>query len=133
MRISGAPARYWVVAAAAMVALFVLGTAGAAGAHDERPTRELDGKGSVPTYRASGPTLLVCKTDEASFRAEIATYPDALKAENERLWTQCQASGHRHLQAAVDAARLPGTNIKILPGLYKEEPSLAPPSPACQN
>ncbi len=117
----------------ALVALFIFGSASAASAHDERPTRELDGKGSVPAYRTTGPTLLVCKTDEAAFRAEIATYPAALQAENERLWTECQATGFRHLQAAVDAARVPGTNIKILPGHYYEEPSLAPPSQACQN
>jgi hypothetical protein len=117
----------------AIVALGVFGTASAASAHDERATRELDGSGSVPTYRTSGPTLLVCKTDKAEFDRRIGGYDATLKAENERLWQECQTGGYRHLQAAVDAVKLPGSIIKVLPGVYYEEPSLAPPSAACQN
>lgn len=117
----------------AIAAFAAFGLASPASAHDERPTRELDGKGSVPVYRTTGPTLLVCKSDEVAFTQKIAGYPAALKAENERLWQECQANGYRHLQAAVDAVRQPGTNIKILPGIYYEEPSLEPPSEACQN
>lgn len=117
----------------AIVAFSVFGTAGLAAAHDERETKPPDGTGSVPVYRTTGPTLLVCKTDKADFDDRIADFPAELKAENERLWQECQATGYRHLQQAVDAAKLPGTNIKILPGVYYEEPSLAPPSEACQN
>ncbi|GIH04596.1 hypothetical protein Rhe02_26630 [Rhizocola hellebori] len=115
----------------AVLTLGALTYASPASAHEERQTRELDGKGSVPVYRTDGPTILVCKTDKAAFDSKIAGYPAALKAENERLWQECQATGHRHVQEAVDAAKLPGTNIKILPGLYLEEPSLAEPNPAC--
>jgi hypothetical protein len=117
----------------AVLALAVLGPAATAQAHDERETTEPQRNGSVPVYRTSGPTILVCKSDRADFDRRVATFPTALKEENLRLWEQCQAEGFRHLQAAVDAARLPGTNIKILPGLYQEEPSLAPPSAVCQN
>jgi hypothetical protein len=104
-----------------------------AAAHDERPVRTLDGSGSVPVYRTEGPTLLVCKTDKAAFDQAIAGFPADLKAQNEALWTQCQANGYRHLQAAVDAATLPGTIIKLLPGRYQEEPSLAPATGACES
>lgn len=117
----------------ALVAFTVAGPATAANAHDERPTRELDGKGSVPTYRTTGPELLVCKTDKADFDKRIAGYPTALKETNLKLWEQCQTGGYRHLQAAVDAAKVPGSNIKILPGVYLEEPSLAPNTPECQR
>lgn len=117
----------------AVAATAALGPAAAASAHDERATRELDGTGSVPVYRTSGPTLLVCKTDLADFSTRIAGFPADLKAANEQLWQDCQAGGHRHLQEAVNAAKLPGTNIKILPGLYQEEPSLAAPAPECAN
>ncbi len=117
----------------AIVAFGVFGAAPVASAHDERQTRELAGTGSVPVYRTSGPTLLVCKTDKADFDKRIAAYPAALKAENEKLWQECQTNGYRHLQAAVDAAKVPDSIIKILPGIYYEEPSLAPLSAACQR
>ncbi len=117
----------------AVLGFGVLALAAPAQAHDERPTRQLDGTGSVPTYRTDGPTILVCKTDRADFDRRIASYPASLKADNERLWQECQTTGHRHLQEAVDAAKVPGTNIKILPGVYLEEPSLAPPSAACAS
>jgi hypothetical protein len=115
----------------AVVVIGVLASASGAQAHEERQTRELDGTGSVPVYRTSGPTLLVCKTDKADFDARIAKYPANLKTQNEELWAQCQTEGFRHLQAAVDAVKLPGSTIKILPGVYQEEPSIAPPSAVC--
>jgi hypothetical protein len=46
-----------------------------AAAHDERPTRTLDGKGSVPVYRTDGPVILVCKADKADFDRRIANFP----------------------------------------------------------
>ncbi|MDI1459614.1 right-handed parallel beta-helix repeat-containing protein [Catellatospora sp. KI3] len=115
-----------------LTAIAALGAQSAASAHEERPTRPLAGTGTVPTYRTSGPTLLVCKTDPADFATRIAGFPVELKAANEALWQQCQTDGYRHLQAAVDAAQLPGTIIKMLPGLYLEEPSLAPATGECK-
>ncbi len=115
----------------AALVLGLLFLAAPAAAHDERPTRVLDGSGSVPTYRTDGPTLLVCKTDKADFDKRIAGFAADLKAANEALWTECQKTGYRHLQSAVDAVTLPGTNVKMLPGLYQEEPSLEPASGAC--
>ena len=105
----------------------------AAWAHDERETQAPDGTGQVPTYRAEGPTLLVCKTDKADFDQRIAPFPADLKASNLALWTQCQKDGYRHLQEAVNNVKQTGTIIKILPGVYFEEPSLAEPSGECAN
>src|SRR5690606_13632786 len=53
-------------------------------------------------------------------------------ARNQALFEQCLRSGFRHLQQAVDAASA-GTTILVLPGLYQEEPSLAPLSAECAN
>ncbi|MBB5869770.1 hypothetical protein F4553_003149 [Allocatelliglobosispora scoriae] len=119
--------------AALSAALMVGLTPAAASAHDERTTRTLDGTGSVPTYRTEGPTLLVCKADRADFESRIAAFPAELKAANLALWTACQAGGFRHLQAAVDAITLPGTIVKVLPGLYLEEPSLVAPTADCAD
>lgn len=119
---------------AALSATLMVGFgATAASAHDERETRTLDGTGSVPTYRTEGPTLLVCKSDRADFEKRIAAFPAELKATNLTLWDKCQTDGYRHLQAAVDAITLPGTIVKVLPGLYLEEPSLADPVGDCAN
>lgn len=105
---------------------------GAAAAHDERRTGPLAGTGSVPAYRAGGgPVLLVCKSDRADFERRVAGFGAGLRERNLALWDECQRSGYRHLQEAVDDVRQPGTNILVLPGLYREEPSLAPPSGAC--
>src|SRR5262249_28885348 len=81
-----------------LVVLLVL-THGIAKAHDERPPIMPDGTGHVPTYRTTGPTLLVCKTDAADFAARIASFDPALKAENQTLFEQCQQEGFRDLQA----------------------------------
>ncbi len=109
------------------------GLSAPAWAHDERPTRELDGTGSVPAYRSNGAALLVCKTDRADFEQRIASFPASLKAENERLFDQCQGDGYRDLQAAVDAVTEPDATIKMLPGVYQELPSLEPLSGGCED
>ena len=106
---------------------------GVASAHDERPPVMPDGTGSVPALRTDGPRLLVCKSDRADFERRIAGFDAALRERNLTLWDECQRSGHRHLQQAVDAIVLPGTIVLVLPGLYQEEPSLAPPSPGCAS
>ena len=46
-----------------------------------------------------------------------------LRALNNKLLAQC---GFQHIQAAVDAVTVQRTNIYVLPGLYREEPSHAP-------
>jgi hypothetical protein len=90
-----------------------------------------DGTGRVPDYRSSGPEILVCQSDRAEFERRIASYAGALRKENLELFERCQRDGVRHIQDAVNAALLPETRIRILPGSYREEPSLAPPPPGC--
>jgi hypothetical protein len=125
--------RLLLAGAGALLVALILAPANPAGAHEERETRWPDGTGTVPAYRTDGPRILVCKTDRADFERRTAGFPTALRESNLLLWEQCQRAGYRHLQEAVDAARLPNTNISVLPGLYQEEPSLAPPTSACAN
>ena len=117
-----------IVSAVVLVAL-----PGTAVAHDERDAVAPNHGGRVPQYRTSGPSLLVCKSDRAAFDARIAAFPAELRATNVELWTRCQTEGYRDLQAAVDAVTGPGAIIKVLPGVYLEEPSLAEPSGQCAN
>ena len=60
----------------------------------------------------------------------MAASPAALRARKETLYAESLRTGYRHIQDAVNAARLPGSRILVLPGLYREEPSLAEPSGA---
>jgi hypothetical protein len=101
--------------------------------HDERPTHPPDGRGHVPTYRAGGPRLLVCKINDTDFERRIAAFPADLQTMNRALYAECKASGYRDLQGAVDQVVEPGTTILVLPGLYQEEPSLLPEDPACYS
>ncbi len=129
------PAKRWalgltaVLVGGALVSLVAV----PASAHEERETTAPDGSGSVPEYRTEDPTLLVCKTDLVDFTVRIAGFEAELLAANQALWDQCQTSGFRDLQAAVDAVTAPGAIIKILPGVYTEEPSLAEPSGECAS
>jgi hypothetical protein len=114
-----------IAAIAGAVALLVVATGGAASAHEERESVFPPGKGHTPTYRpysAATPHLVVCKPDSGK---RISAIKDPkVKALNSQLLPQC---AFRHIQAAVDAVKTRGTNIYVLPGLYREEPSIAPP------
>jgi hypothetical protein len=115
----------------AVVAAAVLAVpAGPAGAHEERSTVFPDGTGEVPTYRRDGPYLTVCKPDSGQ---RIAALPAEVRGRNQQLLAECRQRGFEHLQAAVDAVQQPGTRILLLPGMYQEEPSLAPLSEECQG
>lgn len=103
-----------------------------AAAQEEREVVMPDGTGTVPAYRTSGTTLLVCGSDQTDFERRIATFPTELKAANAALWAQCQTSGQHTLTAAVTAAA-PGSLIKVLPGVYLEEPSLSASSALCAD
>jgi hypothetical protein len=105
----------------------------AAVAHDDRSPITLSGQGSVPQYRATGTTVLVCGTDAIDLTERIATFPADVKAANDALWTQCQKTGQHSIQAAVAAANQPNMIIKILPGVYQEPPSLTPATAKCAN
>ena len=49
------------------------------------------------------------------------------------MYSECLTNGYRDLQAAVDHVTAPGTTIYVLPGVYLEEPSLAPDSDSCNH
>jgi hypothetical protein len=102
-------------------------------AHSERPTKAPDGTGSVPVYRTTGTHLVVCKNDTTDFTSRIAAFPTELRIRNLELYAECLDHGYRDLQAAVDHVPGPGTTIYVLPGVYMEEPSLAPDSDACNH
>ncbi len=105
-----------------------------ASAHPERSTFFPDHtKGEVPTYRSSGPSIVVCKTDSAQRirRSWKGTGPKRtrLRAKRLRMLERCETE---HIQAAVDKAKT-GDRILIMPGVYREEPSRAVPhnDPKC--
>jgi Right handed beta helix region len=125
--------RWGRVVAAIAAGVGLLLVAPQAWAHEERPVSPPDGSGRVPEYRGAEPDLLVCKTDRADFERRIAGFSADLKARNVALFERCQREGFRHLQEAVDEASRPGMNIAILPGVYREEPSLEEPAGDCAN
>lgn len=102
-----------------------------AATHQERNGGVLAGSGAVPRYHSSGPQVLVCNTNRADFMRRVAGFPPAIRSENLALFGRCQAHGVRTVQDAVNDARSSGTRVRILPGAYREAPSLAAPSPAC--
>lgn len=123
MLVLEAPVRRLSTVLTVVLAGLLLG-AGPALAHEERESQFPSGKGVTPTYRTfeqAADRLVVCKPTSA--RAVAAMKDARLKALNQRLLTQCR---FQHLQAAVDAVKKQKTNIYVLPGTYREEPSHAP-------
>jgi hypothetical protein len=92
-----------------------------AAAHEERASQFPPGGGEVPTYRTideAADVLVVCKPVSADLIAEIAD--PTLRAFNQRLLDDCEFA---HIQAAVGAVEVQRTNIYVLPGVYREQPS----------
>jgi hypothetical protein len=107
---------------AVLAALLAVGLLAApASAHEERESQFPSGEGAVPVHREldeAADVLVVCNDDTPR---RIADLDDPqLRAFNARLLGQC---AFEHIQAAVDAVEVAGTNIYVLPGLYREEPS----------
>ena len=114
-----------ILGVAAAAALLVGAGAPAALAHEERDSVFPPGTGKTPTYRPfseSTPRLVVCKAESRELVKRIAD--PKLRAFNQRLLGDC---AFEHIQAAVDAVKTRGTNIYVLPGTYREEPSHNPP------
>lgn len=101
--------------------------AAAALGHAERATDFADGTGQVPEHRTDGPALVVCKPDTPD---RLALLSPETRERNEALLEQCE---YEHIQQAVDAVTERGSRILVLPGLYREEPSLADPPPGCEE
>lgn len=112
---------------ASVLALAILGSPSFA--HVERPAEFPAPPGEVPTYRTTGPTLIVCK-GRITKRA-IEALPKRAERRNERLHDRCKDQGFRDLQAAVDAVTVQGSRILILPGIYRELPTAGPVSAEC--
>lgn len=105
----------------AIVLALGLGLPGSALAHEERASQFPAGTGSTPTYRTldqAAAHLVVCKPSSKAAIAKIAD--PKRRAFNNKLLGQCR---FQHIQAAVDAVNKQRTNIYVLPGLYREEPS----------
>ncbi|HSW13391.1 MAG TPA: hypothetical protein VLI06_11165 [Solimonas sp.] len=89
--------------------------------------RPLLGASGNPSLQS--PRLVVCKKSNSEgveagkdSAALIRKMPaGGLKKANEALLKECR---YEHLQAAVDAVTTRGTNIYVLPGLYREQPSI---------
>jgi hypothetical protein len=114
------------IVSVAVVCVWTLGVAPAS-AHRERETFFPEPPGEVPTYRdpVQAPSHVVCKDDSAE---RISALRGRLRGLNQRLLAQCR---FEHIQEAVDAVTEPDTTIYVLPGVYREEPSRAAPSPEC--
>jgi hypothetical protein len=121
------PRRTLILAAAVAMAAFPT----PASAHVERPTEFPLPPGEVPTYRTSGPSLLVCKGKKTA-RA-IDKLPKKAERRNERLHERCKDRGFRNLQAAVNSVTQQGSRILILPGIYRELPTSGPVGPDCAS
>ena len=110
---------------AAAAALMIGAGAGGAAAHEERDSVFPPGTGTTPTYRPfseATPRLVVCKPESRALIQKIAD--PKLRAFNTRLLSECRFA---NMQGAVDAVKTRGTNIYVLPGTYREEPSHNPP------
>jgi hypothetical protein len=113
-----------------------------ASAHKERPVTSPPRPGSVPELdRKSKHALVVCKASSRPTKAELGDIRQRLKTQtgaartqakaeqaawklNSKLFKKCR---YEHIQAAVNDAT-DGTDIKVLPGVYREEPSRAQPT-----
>jgi hypothetical protein len=106
-----------------VLALVVTGLLGGpAAAHEERASQFPPGNGTTPELRDLGQAadvIVVCKDGVSAERIAAIGDPQ-LRASNEPLLADC---AHQHLQAAVDAVQVQGTNIYVLPGVYREQPS----------
>jgi hypothetical protein len=125
------------IVSVAVVAAFLVALLVPAGAisHPERITSFTHpATGSVPVYRAHGPSNVVCKPESRRMiKREFGRDKRVLKR---RLATLARCRFH-DIQAAIDKAKS-GYRILIMPGTYRELPSRAVPfggpgMPPCQN
>jgi hypothetical protein len=126
--------RRWMLLAGILMALTA---APVAFAHPERHAFFPDGSlGSVPNHRTTAAQIIyVCKKDSAKRIRRVFRGTDAksrtLRKQRLRQLKRCRTD---QIQTAVNRARN-GAIIRIMPGVYREKPSLArpEPDPACAN
>ncbi|MGH2968354.1 MAG: right-handed parallel beta-helix repeat-containing protein [Solirubrobacteraceae bacterium] len=109
----------------AMLAVLLL--AGTALAHPERQAFFPDGSvGEVPGYRGKAAQILtVCKKDS---KQRIRRSFKGNRRKTRLRLRQLASCRFRHVQSAVDRARN-GAIIRVMPGVYEEEPSRRNPEP----
>ena len=111
--------------ALAVLALIAV-AAGTAWGHAERPVEYPNpAAGSVPELRKTGKAHVVCKRGSRRRLRSIYRGNKRVLRARLRLVKRCR---YRHIQSAVDAARN-GHRILVLPGVYREKPSRAVPTP----
>jgi hypothetical protein len=116
--------------ATAVVVAVLLAWAPAALAHPERHSFFPDGStGAVPEFRSTaGQVLTVCKRDSAKRIRHTFRGSAKLRRQRRTRLRQLEDCGFRHIQAAVNAA-FNGAIIRVMPGVYREEPSRRNPEP----
>jgi hypothetical protein len=90
--------------------------------------------GSVPKYRSTGPALVVCKRDSLARIRALPTKTRTERAIRRRNLRYLRLCRFRHIQSAVTVASS-NTRVLVLPGVYREEPSLRAPvdDPRCKS
>jgi hypothetical protein len=110
------------------VALAVLSFPALSWGHAERATTFPDpNQGNFPQYRTTGRQVVVCARDSRNRIRKIGD--DAIRRANLQLLRRCR---FHTIQEAVNYAQN-NYRIEILPGVYREVPSLEPPTPDCQS
>ncbi len=122
-------------AAVLLVVLLALLPAGAATAHPERGTAfpSVDSKpppaGSIPVYRSSGPSVVVCKPESRRLLNKIFKQDRRVLRSRLKTLKRCR---FRDIQPAVNAAKT-GFRVLIMPGVYEELPSRMVPTGSYQD
>jgi hypothetical protein len=114
-----------------VLVVMVLAMAGSALAHPERHAFFPDGSvGEVPKVRSTADQVLtVCKPNSKKLiKRSFKGKGEKLTNKRKLRLRQLKKCRFRHIQAAVDKARN-GAIIRIMPGVYKEEPSRRNPEP----
>ena len=119
----------------ALMVMLLTMAVGSAGAHPERHAFFPDGSvGAVPPVRTKSDQILtVCKRNSKKLIKRSFKGKKLAKKRKLRL-RQLKKCRFRNIQAAVNAAHN-GAIIRIMPGVYKEEPSRRnpEPDPRCAN
>lgn len=104
------------------IAAIIAGSASPALALGDRPVMPPPGTYHVPAYRPApaAARLVVCKTGGTPRLTGLAA----------QLAAECR---YHDIQQAVDAVTQRGTTIYVLPGTYREQPSLARPNSGCRT
>jgi hypothetical protein len=113
-----------------LAVIITLLAAPAAVAHPERHAFFPDGSvGAVPEFRTTaGQVLVVCKKDSAKRIRRTFRGSKRLRAIRHTRLRELRRCGFQHIQAAVNAAHN-GAIIRVMPGVYREEPSRRAPEP----